>query len=75
MRPERVFGTTFHFANTENAVAFAAYATKLTEPYARFVKIWQKENKVRVEFQVDSVGVEIYTALDAQLQAMASTFA
>lgn len=75
MRPERVFGANFHFANTQNAVAFAAEAKKITEPYSRFVTIWQKENRVRVEFLVDSLGVGIYEALNAELQAVASTFA
>lgn len=75
MRPERVFGVNFHFANAENARAFAAMAEKITAPYARFVKIWQKDNKVRVEFLVDSLGHEVYAALDAQLLEMANTFA
>jgi hypothetical protein len=75
MRPERVFGNTFHFANVENAVAFAAYAAKVAAPYARFVTITQSGTQVKVEYLVDSIGKEVCDALNAQLLATAGTFA
>lgn len=75
MRPERVFGSNFHFASVENAQAFAAYASKVTAPYARFVTITQNGTTVRVEFLVDSIGKEVYEGLSAQLLATANTFA
>lgn len=75
MRPERVFGIHFHFAIIENATAFAAAAAKVIAPYSRFVEIQQIEASVRVQFQVDSIGEELYKTLNAQLLAMANTFA
>lgn len=75
MRPERIFGKTFHFASVENALAFLAFATKVTAPYARFVNITMKGTEVRIDYLADSIGKEIYEGLDAQLMAYASTLA
>lgn len=75
MRPERIFGTTFHFANVENALAFLARATQITAPYARFVEITHSGTQVRVSFKVDSIGKEIVDSLNAQLLASASSLA
>jgi pantothenate kinase len=75
MRPERVFGRIYNFATVENALAFLAYATEVTAPYARFVEITQSGNQVRVDFMIDSIGKKHYDSLSAQLLATASTFA
>lgn len=75
MRPERVFGIHFTFASVENATAFAAQAAKIVAPYSRFAEIQQIDNVVRVQFQVDSIGEELYKVLNAQLLALASNFA
>jgi hypothetical protein len=75
MRPERVFGITFHFASVDNAVAFLAHASKVTAPYARFVNITHSGTQVRVDFLVDSIGKEVCDSLNAQLLAHANTLA
>lgn len=75
MRPERVFGVTYHFANVENALAFLAYATRVLAPYARFVEIHHSGTQVRIDMKVDSMGKELSDSLSAQLLATASTFA
>ena len=75
MRPERVFGRTFEFANIENAQAFFNLATKMTSAYSKFVDITLTGTVVRVDIKVDSVGEEIYQALSTQLLAAASNFA
>lgn len=75
MRPERIFGTTFHFASVENALAFLAAASKITAPYSRFVNITHSGTQVRIDFLVDSIDKEVYENLDEQLMAVASTLA
>ncbi len=75
MRPERVFGKTFHFASVENALAFLAFAAKVTAPYARFVNITLTGTQVRIDYLPDSIGKEIYESLDGQLMAYANTLA
>jgi hypothetical protein len=75
MRPERDFGRIYHFASVENALAFLAYATQVTAPYARFVEITQSGTQVRVDVKVDSIGSRSYNGLSAQLLRVVSTFA
>lgn len=75
MRPERIFGVTYHFSSVENALAFLAHATRITAPYSRFVEISHSGTQVRVVFKIDSVGKEIVDNLSTQLQAHANGLA
>ncbi len=75
MRPERVFGFSFIFANLENALAFLGYCAKATAPYAAFTTITLTGTKVRVDFDSDAIGKDVVEALSAQLLATANTFA